>query len=57
MPKGARNLTLQLKRHADFVFGTAYYPEKVAGEGLCSCHQKKCCVMGSESSALAIAAV
>jgi hypothetical protein len=34
LPKGARNLTLQLKRHADFVFGTAYYPEKVAREWL-----------------------
>uniref|UniRef100_A0A383WQC4 GH10 domain-containing protein n=1 Tax=Tetradesmus obliquus TaxID=3088 RepID=A0A383WQC4_TETOB len=34
VPNGARNLTLQLKRHADFVFGTAYYPEKVAAADL-----------------------
>jgi hypothetical protein len=32
LPAGAANLTLRLKSHEGFVFGTAYSPETVAGE-------------------------
>lgn len=37
LPAGARDLRLQLLKHEDFVFGTAYGPETVPGETSWTC--------------------
>lgn len=34
LPEGAHSLRLKLRSHEDFVFGTAFSPETVPGEGL-----------------------